>query len=124
MKIDLSKSLSVGDKVYGAYCGFAGNHPPTRLIVEDLIVKKDFKTLSSWLTSPNLVIQTYAAEAFIRLSKSGVKLGEDDLELVEEIKLKTDKISTCTGCIYEQLSIQECLSKIANENNKNEGSTR
>lgn len=124
MKIDLGKSLTVGDKVYGAYCGFAGSHPPTRLLVEELIESKDIATLSSWLTSPNLVVQTYAAEAFIRLAKDDISISQEDLDLVEEIRLKEDKISTCTGCIYEQLSIKECLKEWEQMDKKEGGSVR
>jgi len=110
---DLSKTLKYGGKTYGSYCGFAGQHPPTRIAVEALIADRDIDELSSWLRSPNLVVQTYAAEAFIRLSADKeVIFADADLTLVETIRVKKDKISTCTGCILESLTIEECLSKI------------
>lgn len=106
--IDLSKSL-VSGKTYGAYCGIAGSHPPSRVHTENLIAKEDVATLSSWLTSPNLVIVTYAAEGLIRLQNKGVPLETDIVDKVMEVKKLQQYINTCQGCIYEELTIEECL---------------
>ncbi len=105
----LSKSLTNGMKTYGAYCGIAGKHPPTRIILEDLIVNQEIESIESWLSSPNLVIQTYAAEGLIRLANGGAELSEYAIDKVLDIKDKTDLISTCKGCFYEELTIRECL---------------
>ena len=105
---DLSTQLSSG-KTYGAYCGIAGKHPPARIKAEKLIIKGDIAELTSWLSSPNLVIQTYAAEGIIRLHNDGQTISEEVVNLVLQIKAKEDLISTCKGCFYEELSIRECL---------------
>ena len=105
---DLSTQLSTG-KTYGAYCGIAGKHPPARIKTEKLILKEDINELTSWLSSPNLVIQTYAAEGIIRLQNDGHTIPEEVVIIVLQIKAKEDLISTCKGCFYEELSIRECL---------------
>lgn len=106
--IDLAHRLTTG-KTYGAYCGIAGKHPPTRIIAERLIADKDIDTLESWLSSPNPVNVTYAAEALIRIYNQGTLLSEELIERVSQVKELETLISTCKGCFYEQLSIKESL---------------
>lgn len=111
----LSDALSSGGgKTYGSYCGIAGTHPPTRVAVEKLIAKEDLSTLEEWLNSPNLVVQAYAAEAFIRLSGQ-IDISERTLRLVDIIRNKREEIATCKGCVYDKLSIKECLAGIEPE---------
>lgn len=108
----LSTALSDGGgKTYGSYCGIAGQHPPTRIAVEELIADEDLETLEEWLNSPNLVVQTYAAEAFIRLS-GRLDISSELLILVDTIRGKEENIPTCRGCIYDKLTIKECLAGI------------
>ena len=108
----LSEGLSKGaGKTYGSYCGIAGRQPSTRIAVENLIAKEDLSTLKEWLNSPNLVVQTYAAEAFIRLS--GRKdISRDIMDRVDIIRNKEEQINTCRGCIYDKLTIKECLAGV------------
>lgn len=111
----LSEALSSGGgKTYGSYCGIAGTHPPTRVAVEKLIANEDLSALEAWLNSPNLVVQTYAAEAFIRLS-GRMDLPQDVLRLVDIIRNKRNNIATCKGCVHDKLSIKECLAGVEPE---------
>ncbi len=119
----LSEGLSKGaGKTYGAYCGIAGQHPPTRIAVEKLIEAEDLSKLEEWLNSPNLVVQTYAAEAFIRLSER-LDLSQEVMYQVEVIRNKDEIITTCKGCVYDKLTIKECLEGVKpmakSQNNKN-----
>ena len=111
----LSTALSAGGgKTYGSYCGIAGQHPPMRIAVEELIAEEDLETLVEWLNSPNLVVQTYAAEAFIRLSGK-LDISGEIMDDVDIIRNKEENIATCRGCIYDKLTIKECLAGIEPE---------
>lgn len=106
--LDLSSSLNE-IKTYGTYCGFAGKQPPSRIVVEELINTRNVTELENWLSSPNLVIQAYAAEAMIRLHNDGIKISHDVYQSVIQIKEKDDEIDTCSGCILNTLTVKEAL---------------
>ena len=111
----LSEALSKGgDYVYGSYCGIAGQHPAKRIEAEKLIAAKDLVALSGWLNGPNLVLQTYAAEAFIRMSGT-MEISDKDMARVDVIRNKENEINTCRGCIYDNMTIKECLEGIEPE---------
>ncbi len=96
---------------YGTYCGIVGTPPESRKAVEKMIKDRNIEGLSTWLDSPNIVKKTYAAEAFIRLS-SEILMTPELLAKIERLKASNDIIPTCHGCVYDKLSIAQCLSRI------------
>ena len=107
---DLQEALTDGGYVYGSYCGIAGQHPPQRILLEDMITHRDQNGVLSWLSSDNKVLQTYAAEAILRW-KSDPELiwSVKDMNKVERLTKSGDEINTCSGCFYQKTSIKEAL---------------
>ncbi len=97
------------NKVYGAYCGIAGTHPPSRMLIEKFIIDQNMTQINEWQNSPNSVIRTYAAEALIRLHNEGMKLSEVELIFISEMKENDELISSCRGCIHSMITIREAL---------------
>ena len=108
-KFSLSSALNEG-RTYGAYCGFAGQHPPTRIALDDLLIEENVHELLEWLESPNDVIKTYAAEGLIRMSNEGkAQLTGQTITTINKLKNAQREISTCKGCVFSQLTIAEAL---------------
>ena len=108
-QLNSNLQLKQTGRTYANFCGIAGTQPPTRIMVEELIETRNIKELESWATSPNLVVQTYAAEAFIRLYNGGIPVSDDLIERVLVIKESESLISTCHGCIVSDVSIRKAL---------------
>ena len=108
----LTKQLSLGmNEVYGSYCGIAGQHPQNRILIEGWIEKNNLENIEEWLFSSNVVRQTYAAEAFIRLiNQNDLIVTDVILDQIAQLKSSKTLISSCKGCIYGNLTIAELLS--------------
>lgn len=111
-QINLSEALQKGSgDTYGTYCGIAATQPAARKFLEKMVLERDLEGLSRWLESPNLVYQTYAAEGLIRLSAI-ISITPTQSRQIERVKLKKDRIPTCSGCVIEDLTIAECLAGV------------
>ncbi len=105
----LDLKLGMGE-TYGAHCGIAGQPPQTRTLAEELYKNQDAETLKVWLGSKNAVRQVYAVEALLRL-------GEVDAvaAVAAELSTSTERISTCSGCVYSQRTVGEVIGDILDE---------
>jgi hypothetical protein len=120
-KMDLGKRLKQGHQVYGAYCGIAGQHPPSRLTIERWITDGDMSNIANWLEGPNIVLQVYAAEALIRLGAYEKGVLEPTLRhKIEQLIQSNQLIKACSGCVYSEITIKEALSQIEPQNTDNQ----
>ena len=108
-KFGLVDGLSQG-KTYGSYCGIVGQHPPSRIQLEKMLKEENIEQLTSWLESPNTVLQTYAAEGFMRLVQT--KKHQPSAEIISKIdKMRSSQteIPSCTGCVYSRITMEKAL---------------
>ena len=106
----LNLKLGMGE-TYGSYCGIAGQHPPTRILLEDLIKENKLDILDEWIHSTNAVRQVYAIEAFIRMDF----VTDERKARINELIDSEQEISTCRGCVYSNKTVGEIISKLLEE---------
>jgi hypothetical protein len=102
---------------FGARCGFVGVDPEPRVAIENLITFKDTATIFQWLEDKDPVIQTYAAEAVIRLKRTGMMIPDRKLVRVSELKRSKTQIKVCSGCTYWMEDIGSALRDSISVNN-------
>lgn len=102
--------------MYATTCGFAGEKPAGRVLIEKLIIERDIETISNRLDAISSVDKAYAFEALVRLDNSE----EFDFSAEIQLQLKRLKgdqtmISTCLGCLQSQESLSSIIKNIITE---------
>lgn len=106
---DLSSNFTKG-YIYGSYCGIAGTPPVLRKDIEVFIKNEDITAIDNWLNSPSLVHRVYAAEALIRLDNQFIPISEEQKDKIKKTKSLETIITSCSGCIRGDITVQEALS--------------
>lgn len=97
--------------IYGGCTRGGGNSDQIMIYLVDII---DTNTLFTWLFSTNTELQVYAVEGFYRLEKKGIKITDQQWQIISMIKNKTGCLKVCNGCIggiYRCAEIQEACKK-------------
>jgi hypothetical protein len=106
---------------YGNNCSYGGFGPELRYQLERTLDIDDSTNLkfeiekrlyfnNLWLNSKYTVIRVYGAEALIRLQNNGVKLTEEQINMISKLKEQKKKIKTCHGCIYgDRIRVKNAL---------------
>jgi hypothetical protein len=93
--------------VFGTACGFAGEAPPGREMINTMVNTNDRASLKLWLQSTITEKQVYAVSGLHDLKKRGIPLSEEELDLVKKVLLKKGNILACFGCSPDWLEISE-----------------
>jgi hypothetical protein len=103
---DLNENeLFVIDFVYGSHCGFAGVNPKGRQQIDNWVAEKNKAELLKWLKSTNTEKQVYAVDGLLQLKKSGVKLTDEEVKIINFICSKNGTMYVCSGCIHSRQDI-------------------
>lgn len=71
-----AQEISPRSPLYGWRCWIVGAPPKLRYEIEELIAAHDTAGIFNWLNDTSLVRQAYAAEAVIRIDKTGMDFPE------------------------------------------------
>lgn len=93
--------------VYGKKCGGVGIDPIGKTQIDEWISNNNKNEILEWLKSANAEKQIYAIDGLFQLKQKGVQISEDEVKIIDYIKTKEGKISTCSGCIYSSKEIKE-----------------
>lgn len=105
--------------IYGDACGIIGSPPLNRLIMQYFVNELDTNSLFTWLFAPIVELQVYAVEGFYLLEKKGVKLTEEQKQMILFIKKKKGNVRTCNGCRMNEISIKEACKKFKFKKRRN-----
>lgn len=108
-------------RIYGKLCGAAASQPLMRIELESVFERMDSISFQLnyqseifyfdlWLNSNYLEIQTYGAEALIRLNNMGALLSKKQIKKIKQIKRSLKRIYTCEGCFARKKTIIRALS--------------
>lgn len=95
------------DPSYGWRCGIAGAPPSLRYEIEALIAKQDTSAIHTWLVDSNLAWQAYAAEAVIRLDRSGMEQPEWSIAKANALRRSNTSVKSCRGCIKGMMPLRK-----------------
>lgn len=119
MLLVLCAALAMGQQesegVYGAVCGIVGTDPNLRTSLESMVENQWIEVMEEWLNATSWVKKAYAVEGFYRLREGGVVLSGAQLDKIATIKASKVLISTCSGCIYFDMSVETVLEKYSFE---------
>ena len=104
--------LNADENIVGFGCGYSGEAPELMLQLINILDKKDYEEVDSWLRSANIEKQVYAIIALYNLKKSGRKLTEEQKRLIEVIKSKRGKVKVCRGCSKSNDNIGDIVKKV------------
>lgn len=90
---------------YGDLCDFAGIVPTGRQKIDEWVARKNKKKLLKWLTSANTEKQVYAVDGLYQLKQAGIKLTEEEINMITFVINKSGNMNTCSGCIYGKREI-------------------
>lgn len=90
------------ETIYAIGCGWGNSLTKTRILMLEFVEKQDYNSLSSWLYSPLLEYQLYAAEGFYLLEQKGYKISKKHYQLIQYIIHKPGNCKSCAGCLYGQ----------------------
>jgi hypothetical protein len=82
--------LFVTSIVYGGACGVAGTPPEYQQKLDGLLLKKDKKTLLTWLKSPNTEKQLNAVSCFKIFQENGYQLTDEETRIINLVKEKKE----------------------------------
>jgi len=91
--------------VYGSKCGYGGAEPLERILLERLVRSKDQERILGMLKDSSYVIQAYGTEGVIRLQQQGVSFSEATISRIAKLRKSKVLISTCSGCMFQQLPL-------------------
>jgi hypothetical protein len=115
MLLVLFATLVIGQQenkgVYGAACGIVGTDPNLRTSLESMVENQWTEVMEEWLDASSWVKRAYAVEGFYRLREKGVLLSATQLDKIATIKTSDVLISTCSGCMYIDMSVEMALEK-------------
>lgn len=103
--------LFLTDIVFGNRCGMAGIAPKERQDIDNLVDKKDKKSILKWLKSANSEKQVYAIDGLYQLKLKGIKLTRKELEMIKFIKAKQGTINICSGCIHSRQEMRSMTNR-------------
>lgn len=110
---DLNENeLFVIDFVYGSRCGFAGVNPKGRQQIDNWVAEKNKAELLKWLKSTNTEKQVYAVDGLLQLKKSGVKLTDEEVKIINFICSKNGTMYVCSGCIHNRQDISSVTKNV------------
>lgn len=102
---------------YGRACGIVGVDPQPRTVIETLIHCSDTTRILNWLHDSDLVYQAYAAEALIRLERSGMVIPPAEKIRLEKLKKSKRMVYVCSGCSHWYEEIGRALMHNVSVNN-------
>lgn len=100
-------------KMVGFGCYYAGQPTKTVEEVTELLLKKEYKTISDLLKRGHGGEKFLATVSLEKLAALGqYELSEDEKELIKKIKTSSDKVSVCSGCTYfDKVSLKKIFSE-------------
>lgn len=105
------QDLFVNNLTYGERCGIVGIPPKGRSQVIQFVKNGNKDELVNWLQSANSEKQVYAVDGLYQLSQKGIKLTENELQMIAFVMHKNGSISVCSGCMHSKDTIKSILSK-------------
>jgi hypothetical protein len=88
---------------FGHSCSYSGRPPKGRVAIRKLMDGRQIDLIRGSLRSLNPEGRVYAAEALIKLRRSGYSIVENDMEAIKKIRDSELFLSTCYGCkVYKE----------------------
>ena len=110
---EINKAFAVltGSKklIIGRVCGRAGKDPDGLSAIRVLAKYKRYDLISKALNGNNFEGKVYAAWAFLKLQKRGVKLSEAVKKVIEGLRNSDRRARTCMGCLLTEEKIMDIL---------------
>lgn len=94
-------------------CGMEPIKSKELIAVEDMAERKNFHKLDQWLVSPNVEKQLYAVYGYELLRSYKNSIPWETETIIQIVKQKKGKVQTCSGCLNEDLEINEVVKLIA-----------
>lgn len=111
-KNDLDLLLPLKTKMFGYWCGAGGEPPEYRIKMLDLVNDRNKVELNRWLLSFDPEIQVYGAEGLLFLNREGIRITEEEKEVIDRIWTIDNTIISCQSCsFYERHTTRQYLSK-------------
>ena len=98
--------------VYGSHCGIAGVNPEYMEQLNLLLQDDNVDIIRQWLKSANAEKQLYAIKGYRILVNQGYKLTDEEKRIISVVEQKKGSVSTCSGCIYMDMTFQDVVSEI------------
>lgn len=98
--------------VYGSHCGIAGVNPEYMEQLNLLLQDDNVDIIRQWLKSANAEKQLYALKGYRILVNQGYKLTDEEKRIISVVEQKKGSVSTCSGCIYMDMTFQDVVSEI------------
>ncbi|WP_375561043.1 hypothetical protein ACE193_00385 [Bernardetia sp. OM2101] len=100
--------------IYGTFCGIGGSPPKKCQEMLELVQEKKYTKLADWLKSINPEISTYGYIGLDFLNKNGVKIKQNEVKQMNELRKSEIQLNTCQGCT---IGITEKIKDILTEKN-------
>lgn len=108
--VDSMRFIKRREYVYGSNCGFTGDAPYYRILLNELVERKDTVTLENWLIALQPELQAYAVEGFYKLRLGGYALTQKQKGLIKSVKEnKYGMVTVCNGCVYSNDFLQSVV---------------
>jgi hypothetical protein len=98
--------------VYGSHCGIAGVNPEYMEQLNLLLQDNNVDIVRQWLKSANAEKQLYALKGYRILVNQGYNLSDEEKRIISIVEQKKGSVSTCSGCIYMDITFQDVVSEI------------
>ena len=108
----ISYDLFLTSVIYGSHCGIAGENPEYMEQLNLLLQDNNVDIIRQWLKSANAEKQLYALKGYRILVNQGYKLTEEEKRIISVVRQKKGSVSTCSGCIYMNITFQDVVSEI------------
>ena len=98
---------------FGHSCSYSGRPPKGRVAIRKLMDGQQIDLIRRSLRSLNPEGRVYAAEALIKLRRSGYSIVENDMEAIKKIRDSELFLSTCYGCKVYKEKARDILPSLA-----------
>lgn len=104
--VDLKRMVGFG-------CYYSGQPTKTVKEVTQLLLKKNYKSISELLKTGHSGEKFLATVSLEKLAALGrYELSDNEKELIKEIKTSRDEVSVCSGCTYfSKVSLKDIFSE-------------
>ncbi|MDI9862345.1 hypothetical protein [Flectobacillus roseus] len=103
--------LFIDDLVYGQACGFIGEDPKEKMIIDNLVATKNKEELFKWIKSTSFEKQIYAVDGLFQLKQSGTIYSAEELTIIKNVLNKKGTIFHCSGCVHSWTDVKRVTYK-------------